>query len=172
MYFYSLFLTLVLSAFFPTHGLHCFIPAMIFSFYKHSLQTCLWWAFAIGFTLDLLSSETKLGFYGLNYCLATLILHRYKYQFFEDHLSTLPMMTFIFSFVLTLLSALLYSTVVASLPFSLRWFLHDLIWMPLSDALYAIIAFTIPQLCLSSSKLKRWWWRKKRSLTLLFTYRS
>jgi rod shape-determining protein MreD len=161
LYLYSFSLTLLLSAYFPTISLLYFAPMMILCFYKFSLATSLWWALACGLTIDLFASETKLGFYALTYCLTTLILYRYKYQFFEDNFSTLPIMTFLFGFCTTLLSAILYSIVITPIPLSFKWLYHDLFWMPINDALYTIVAFTMP--------LK--WLRGNRYLTLLFGLR-
>jgi rod shape-determining protein MreD len=158
LYFYSLSLLFILSSFFPNSGLFYFAPMMILSFYKHSLPACLWWGLVCGLTIDLFASETKLGFYALNYCLATLILYRYKYQFFEDSLSTLPIMTFIFGFCTTLISTILYSAVITPIPLSLKWLYHDLLWLPINDAIYAAMAFTLPLQ----------WIKQKRYFTFLF----
>lgn len=161
LYLYSLGITLLLSAYFPTISLFYFAPMVILCFYKSSLQTCIWWALACGFTIDLLATETKLGFYALTYCLTTLILYRYKYQFFEDNFSTLPIMTFLFAFCATLLSAILYSLVIIPIPISFKWLCYDIFWMPIRDALYAIIAFALPL----------YWVRRNRYLTLLLGLR-
>lgn len=105
---------------------------------------CLWLALACGLIIDLLAAQTRLGLYSLNYCAVTWILFNQKKHFFEDSFSTFPIMTFLFSVISTLFHALLLYISSHSIEFSWGWIKSDLIFMPLTDALYAALAFTIP----------------------------
>lgn len=96
--------------------------------------------------MDLLSSQQHLGLYALNYCLTLWMIYPQKRNFFEDRLSTLPVMTYLFSFLSTLIHLLLLDSFEKSLSLSWIWVGTDLLLMPLADAFYAFIWFTLPSL--------------------------
>lgn len=145
-------LTLTLPLLFPSLRLFYFSPFLVFCFYRNSFSSCLWWALLCGLIVDLLSNQTRLGTYALNYCLTTAFLYGYKQHFFEDRLSTLPVMTFCFAILSTAIQVgILYGF---GKPFTLswEWIKSDLFWMPLQDALYAAAAVAFPLSLLSTPR--------------------
>ena len=137
---------MILPVFFSSLHLLYFAPFLIASFYQCSLKSCLWWALICGSMIDLLSSQTRLGTYAFNYCLTTICLYRYKFLFFEDRLSTLPIMTFCFACVATLIQATLFSFIGIPFPFSWKWMISDLFLSPFQNLMYAGLAFSLPSL--------------------------
>jgi hypothetical protein len=102
--------------------------------------------------IDLLSSQTRLGIYALTYCLGGAYLYRSKLHFFEDALSTLPVMTFCFACLTSLIQAGVFFAMGEQFFLSWEWLKSDLFWMPLQDAVYAFLAFTLPALVLSKMR--------------------
>jgi hypothetical protein len=140
LFLYTCLLTLTLPLLFSSLHLLFFAPFLVLCFYRYPLPYCLWWALICGFIIDLLSSHMRLG----AYCFTSLCLYRYQLYFFEDRFSTLPVMTFFFS-ILSVLTHVCFSY-FTGLPFTLSWswLANDLLWMPIQNALYAIVAFTLP----------------------------
>ena len=151
---FALALNLFMPALFPALNLTFFAPFLVVSFYKKPLFICLWFALICGVVLDLLASEHRLGLHAINYCLATWLLYDQKRNFFEDSLSTLPIMTFFFSVISTGIQAILLYIFEHGIAFSWEWAGTDLVIMPLCDAAYAFVSFTIPFI-LMSSKTRR-----------------
>lgn len=149
---YSFGLAMVLPLFFPSLHLLFFAPFLALCFYRCSLSGCLWWALSCGFVIDLLSAQTRLGTYAMNYCLTTLCLYRYKFHFFEDRLSTLPIMTLCFACLSTLIQTAIFYMIGKSFSLSWEWMASNLFFSPLQDALYAGLAFTLPSLVISHIK--------------------
>jgi len=114
--------------------------------YQKRLQTCLWYAFAGGLILDLLSSSPRLGMYAFAFCTASLVLYPQRRNFFADSLSTLPIMTFAFSSLSTLVLATLFYVIEMQNMFSGKWIFTDLIAMPVADGAYAFVVFVLPAL--------------------------
>jgi rod shape-determining protein MreD len=144
LFLYACSLTLTLPLLFSSFHLLFFAPFLVLSFYRSPLPYCLWWALICGFIIDLLSSHMRLGAYAFNYCLTTLCLYRYQLYFFEDRFSTLPVMTFFFSLLSALIHVFFAYLTGLSFILSWSWLANDLFWMPLQNALYAIVAFTLP----------------------------
>jgi rod shape-determining protein MreD len=141
---YAFCLAMIIPIFFPSLYLLYFAPFLILSFYRYSLPHCLWWAFTCGLIIDLLSSQTPLGTYTINYCFTTICLYRYKFLFFEDRLSTLPVMTFCFATLSTLIQAGLIYFIGMSFSLSWQWVLSDLFLNAFQNAVYAGLAFSLP----------------------------
>jgi len=139
--------------FFPGIPLFFSSPFLVASLYRLNLNRYLWCGLAAGIFLDLLSSNSPIGFHGAAFLLACIGLNSLKPRFFSDSLSTLPIMTF-FGSLFQLLSMLLLSPFFGiSTPLSLSWVFTDLLCMPLIDALSAFCFFIlIPMLFLSRSK--------------------
>jgi rod shape-determining protein MreD len=154
-FLYSLVLFLFLPVLFPSWRFFYFAPLIVFSYYKRPLIFCLWLSLFCGLIVDLFASHTRMGFYALDYCLTTWILHSQAKHFFEDSFSTLPLMTFLFSFVSTLIQASLLYAFGQGFSLSWAWITGDLFWMPLSDALFATFAFRIPLSLLPKSQSRR-----------------
>lgn len=94
--------------------------------------------------MDLLSSHRHLGLFALNYCFVTTLLYPQKQHFFEDSISTLPIMCFFFAVASTLIQIPLHRVFESPIALSQDWWLNDLILMPLFDALYGLVWFTLP----------------------------
>lgn len=139
----TLLFSLLVPSLFPSARFLFFVPFLITTYYQKSFATCLWLSFLCGFILDILSSSF-IGLHALNYCLATGLLFSQRKHFFSDSLSTLPLMTYFFSFFSTLLEAVLVHTFDTPVSLSLHWFFTDLMIMPLLDGIYAFICFIVP----------------------------
>lgn len=143
-----LFFMVSMPSIMPHIRLSFFAPFLIIACYQKSLPTCLWLALFCGLTLDLLSSYIRLGLHAFDYCLTLLILYPQRRNFFSDSVTTLPIMTFLFGMISTLLMALLLYSVEALNVFSWPWIFTDLIFMPLLDGLYSFCCFILPVLLL------------------------
>jgi len=146
LFIFVLICTLFSSMFFPSCRLFFFPPFIIILFYQKPYTFCLWSALLCGLILDLLSFQTRLGLNALAYCLTTILLYGQTRNFFADRLSTLPIMTFFFSFLCTLLQGLLINIFDKEMIFSWTWLVSDLLIMPLLDALFALMVFNVPML--------------------------
>ena len=144
LFIYTLTLAFTLPAFFPGLHLLYFAPFLAASFYRQNKFTCLWLAILCGLLLDLFSSQTRLGFYALSYFLTVEFLYKQQRHFFEDSMTTLPLMTFLLSTTVTLIQVFLLYIFDQGIPLSWEWFVNDLFWNPLYDTIFATIAFTIP----------------------------
>ncbi|WP_068468408.1 rod shape-determining protein MreD [Candidatus Protochlamydia phocaeensis] len=155
LFIYTFLLAFVLFPLFPSLRLTFFAPFLIISFYRQHKINCLWLAILCGFVLDLFSTQTRIGFYALTYCLTVELLYSSKRHFFEDSLSTIPLMTFFFAILATLLQTVLLYIFGQGLILSWQWAKNDLFWMPLQDALFAGLAFSFPSLLLPSYRPRR-----------------
>lgn len=145
-FIFCLVLTLIIPSLFPYVRLSFFAPFLIISCYQKQLPACLWIALFCGLILDLLSSQTRLGIQALSFCLTLIILYPQKRNFFADSLSTLPIMTFLFTSISSLgMAVLLYSLEMKNV-LSWQWLATDLIMMPALDALFAFCSFILPAL--------------------------
>ncbi len=154
-FIYTLLYLLFLPPLFPSLRLLFFAPFLVFTFYHRGKITCLWLALLCGLIIDLFASQTRLGMHALNYCLTTLLLYSQKCHFFEDSPSTLSILTFFFAIFSTLIQVCLLYAFGHSLILSWEWIKNDLFWLPLYDALYAGIAFTLPSLFFPKMSKKR-----------------
>lgn len=139
----------------PQLHLFTFVPYLVMALYHHSLIGALVRATAVGALLDLFSSSALIGISSLQFCVTTLLLYGQKRNFFEEKLSTLPIMTFLFSFCATLVQILLLFFLGALFPLSWRWAASDLIGMSCIDALYALLVFSLPFQLISKVKKSR-----------------
>lgn len=143
---FSLALTLAIPAVLPAIRLWFFAPFLIMACYQIPLSSCLWLAFFCGLILDLLTSQTHLGIHALAFCLTLMLLYNQKRNFFADSLTTLPIMTFLFSCIASLMMAILLYAVEVKFIFSWYWILTDLLLMPSADAAYAFFCYIFPAL--------------------------
>lgn len=155
LFLYTLSLTIILPSLLPDLPLLFFAPFLVSAFYQQNKMRCLWLALVCGLIIDLLSSQMRFGFYALNYILTVELLYGYKYHFFEDHLTTLPLLTCIFTVLLTAIHLLLLYLFGYGIIPTWTWVKNDLILMPLYDGLYAFIAFSLPTLFLSRPSVPR-----------------
>jgi len=143
-FFISLFFILFGPLFIPKLHLFYFSPYLVICLYQHSKLALLWRAFACGVLLDLLSSGPFFGFSSLEFCCICWLLHGQIRNFFEDKLSTLPLMTFLFSFLLTCTSLVLTLFFGNHYTLSCTWIITNLVSMPFIDATYALLVFSLP----------------------------
>lgn len=157
--FYAFLSTFILTLFIPVIApsmrLMFFIPYLIILFYQKSFPYCLWAAFLCGLTIDLLSIQSPFGFYACNYTLATAVIYPQKRNFFADHLSTLPIMTVLFSVVATLLEVVFIYIFGNPISIGLQWMITDLTIMPLFDGLYAFVWFILIPLSFQKKQKRR-----------------
>jgi len=152
LFAYTFFLAILLPVLFPFWHMLYFAPFIVLSYYRCSLSGCLWWSLICGFVVDLFSADVHIGNFAINYCLATFCLHRFQLHFFEDRLSTLPVMTFGFTSLSALIQVLFFSLINRPFALTWHWFFNDLLLIPLQAAIYAIFAFTLPSLMIRSFK--------------------
>ena len=130
----------------PWLRVSAFTPVIIIAFYSRSFLNCLWMALACGLVLDLLGAQQHLGIYAMTYYLSTLILYNQRRYFFEDQITTLPVMTALFSAISTVVVVLALYLLETGIPISWKWIVFDLIIMSLVDAAYAFLCFQVPQI--------------------------
>lgn len=124
----------------PSLHLLYFAPFLIYFIYQHKLSQTLWMAMFCGLFLDLLGAGNRLGLIALNFTLSAYMVYQFKRYFFADRLSTLPIMTFIFSSTAGCLQAILNALFQrGNIIFSWDSFFSDMIVMPTCDALLAFV---------------------------------
>lgn len=137
---------LCLPVLLPSWHLMVFSPLLVILFYQKTYLTCLWWSILCGAFLDLLSTNNQFGIYAVAYGLTTLLLYSQRGNFFADSITTLPLMTFFYSALSTLLQCLLMYIFERNNVFSWDWALTDLLYMPALDAVYGFTCFIVPAL--------------------------
>jgi rod shape-determining protein MreD len=130
----------------PSIRLLFFAPFLVIAAYQKSLFISLCYALGCGVVLDLLSDDMRFGVHALSLTVTTFILYEQRRNFFADTLSTLPIMTFFFSVISTLVDLVISYSLLHKQLFSLDWVLCDLLIMPAFDALCALICFVLPGL--------------------------
>ena len=143
-FFLSLFFAICGTAILPHIRLLSFSPFLALLYNRCSFHKSLWIASLCGLSIDLFSSEFRLGIHALNYCLTTFLLYNQKQHFFEDKPLALSLFTALISVVSTIMQLLLISIFDRALPLSFKLFYIDLIIMPLADGLYAFLWFSCP----------------------------
>jgi hypothetical protein len=146
--FLSFLIAFILQLFAPTFGypltIHYFIPPLVASFYAFSLTSVLWLSFICGALADCFFSMPRLGFLTSSYLFAALLLYKGRHYFFKDSPTTLGILTFFFSFLVSTFAiflAFLFDISTSCLLFS---FVSELLLMPCCDALYAFFVFSLP----------------------------
>jgi hypothetical protein len=136
--------TLFGQALFPSARITFLAPLLAWLYYRLPMQGALWASFGAGLLLDLLSSDYRLGIFALTYTSTTLLLYTQKRHFYAQRWSTLPILTWLFSLVATLIQVTLLAIVDEGLRITWRWAISDLMVYPLLDGLWAFIGFTLP----------------------------
>ncbi len=129
---------------FPNVPLFYFVPYLVITLYRFSRIGAMWRACLCGIILDLLSSCSLFGLSSIHYCCVSFLLYGQTRNFFKDKVSTLPIMTFLYSALSTLFLAIAALFLERGYPFSWTWVVTDLIGMSLADALYALLVFSLP----------------------------
>lgn len=128
---------------FPQMRLQYLAPFLILGLYQRTLSQSLWDAACCGILLDTLNASQPAGIHFLSYTTTIYLVSRIRRHFFEDSLTTLPLLTFSFSVICTITTSLLMGAFYA-MPLYLNkadWIMSDLFLMPLADALYALAWF-------------------------------
>ncbi len=141
---FSLFMTLIVPNVFVSLRLLFVVPPCIFALYIFSSKNALWTAFLLGCFLDAIQYTPLFGMLGLCFLLTQIFLLRLRQFFFQDLLSTLFILTFLFSSISTLLKGVFILLLGFSNPFTISWILSDVLFMPCVDAIYAFICFSMP----------------------------
>ena len=160
-YFAGLLATLFFPSFFSQCNLNFCIPILVLFIYNCDLLFCLWISLLTGFLIDCVQVSPKLGFYAFSYLAACFFLYRRRLYFFKDSLYTLPIMTYLFTLLSTLLQAV--ESVIFELPghnFTAHWFFSDCLIMPFCEVFYASVVFSLVPYLYSTYCMKR---RRKRS---------
>lgn len=160
LFFFSLFSFLIFPVIWPTARFFFFVPFLVVSFYQSSYLQSLWLSLFCGIIVDMFSVHAFFGWNAFTYMLTTAILYPKRCYFFADRLTTLPLMTFFFSSIITLF--LIFGAEILEGQKLLSWkFVYtDLIVMPIFDALYAFAWVVLP---LSLSRLIRFRARQFRA---------
>jgi hypothetical protein len=144
LFLLSFTLQILIPSNFPPVKILGFLPLITISILKLTKPKSAWISFFSGLGLDLLSMNTPLGFFALNYTLSTLFLQRYRKLFSEENLFSLGLLAYTFSFISTLIHIVLYTFIDLHLKASIFTYLTDLLLMPFIDTLYAFIFGIIP----------------------------
>lgn len=142
----TLIMTLCSPVLFPSWRLQFFVPFLVILFYQKPYLFCAWSALLCGFGVDLLISETRIGFQAIAFCFTTCLLYNQRRNFFSDSFSTLPIMTFLFSVTATILQVLLVYIFDHKIAITKEWIWSDIVCMPALDASYAFSFFILPAL--------------------------
>ena len=139
-----------------------FAPYLVISIYTFPLFSCLVRSVFCGVLIDLASAHPYFGLTPLVLSLTTLVIYTQKTNFFEDKLSTLPLLTFLFSSLFSLLEMCMFALFGGSVSLSMRWIMTDVFVMALFDALFAFIFISLPFFLskvlfkIFKKKIRRW----------------
>ncbi len=146
---FSLLFSLLLLVTAPSLPLHLWVLPIILTFYSQTLIRSLWISIAIGLLMDLLGSHDPLGIFTLATAATTPLLYRNKRHFFEDSLTTLPILSALYSSIFSLFVLLL------SNPYRIGWKLlaTDIFLLPLADGALIFTSITLPLFFFKGSRL-------------------
>lgn len=140
---------------FPEFKIMFSSPMLAAALYRLNWNRFLWFGLGAGLFLDLLTSDSPIGFYGTSYLLTCVALSRFKQYFFSDSLSTLPIMTFFGSILQSTTALILAPFFDLSTRFNLGWVLSDLICMPALDGAVAFSYFILVPMIFQSRARRR-----------------
>lgn len=123
-----------------------FSPFLVEVLLYCSLPTSLWLAALTGCLMDLLSS-TPFGLFTLNFTFCSALFYRFR-QLFNDKIHSMTIFTFFLSASISTLYPILLYFLGKRISLHLVWVATDIIFMPLLDALYAVLFVFIPQIAL------------------------
>lgn len=152
----TLLCTLFSTAVYPQIHLIPFAAFFALLYLRTSLTASLWIALGCGLLLDLISSDLRFGFYALNTCLTTLLLHRQKKHFFEEKLHSICLLTGSISASITIFHWVFYSTTHLECNLSWKLFFIDFILLPICDALAVFLWIYLPVILFIYSRKMNW----------------
>lgn len=121
-----------------------FAPYLIFVLYRKKTLDLLWQTFFVGCILDLLAAHTPFGFWVSNYLVTICIISYCKRFFFEDKFLAIPILTFIFALLSTFFYTLFFALFISHIKLSSAFIAFDFLLLPLVDAVYALLFFSLP----------------------------
>ena len=142
--------------FFPYLRLSAFAPFLAILYNRRKISKALWISFGCGLIIDLISSHTRLGLYGLNFVITTALLYPQRRHFFEEKASALSLFTTIIAALSTLLQLFLITLFDQVIPLSLATLFSDIVLMSLFDGVYAFLWFTCPMRLYIYIQKKEW----------------
>ena len=154
-FLFSALLCVLNAQFFLVKEIHFFIPALVSFIYRSSLQKSCFISLLIGLFTDSFLLSPRLGIFGASYFVACFACYRFKKYLFRDSLSTLPLMSYLFSFLIGISSSLI--AVVLEVPSSLCFTKQILKWLvcPMYDVANALIFFSLPSMIFSAYYRKK-----------------
>src|SRR5581483_267776 len=102
-------LAIIFPSFFSRVEINFFVAPLVFSLYVLSKTQVAWLALLSGCFLDCLNVLPRLGFTGFFFLSAALLLFPQRHYFFKDSSSTLPIMTYLFSALSSMIQGLIAS---------------------------------------------------------------
>ncbi|MCB1081768.1 MAG: hypothetical protein KDK63_01345 [Chlamydiia bacterium] len=127
-----------------------FTPYLAILYRRSSFIKALWLSALCGIIIDLLT-DRPFGIYALNYTLVALCLYRLRI-YFVDKAIGLATYTALISLLASLISRLFFALYGDVLPFTFVSILTDFCVMPLVDALYGALCFSLPPVLYRSIK--------------------
>lgn len=142
--FFGFLGTLSSSLFLPQLQLAYFAPYLVITCFDRRLDQMLWRGALIGFFLDMASGYAHMGIFALSYTAASFCLFKMRRMFFVDSFLTLPVMSALFGTLSTSFLFIALRLFETPVPFSLFWFVTDLLCYPVLDGLFAAILGCLP----------------------------
>ncbi len=139
-----IFALIIETSLFPGIKLWPFAPFLVLQFYRVTFVRALWLSFFAGLILDLFSSQFPFGVLAFIHTLTTLLLYNQRKHFFEDKVIAFSLYTALVSSFLSLLLILSSPFLGKQVPITIPLLISDLLLMPFSDAIYALLGFTLP----------------------------
>lgn len=132
-------LTLLFPALFPFIALRPLIPIFLLTLYSCPQLRSMQLAAIYGLMIDLSIPETPFGSFCLIYTLTMGIIYGQKRTFFEDHPTTIPILSLEISILLSLMEFALMAIIGKPLAISWGWVLLDLLVYSGLDALFSMV---------------------------------
>jgi rod shape-determining protein MreD len=141
-------LTLFNTALFPFFAIRPFLPLLLLILYTFPQLRSMQIAAFYGLSLDLVCFETPFGTYCVIFTIVMGLLYGQKRTFFEDHPTTIPILSFEFSILLSVVEFGMFTLVGKGFSLSWSWAILDLGVYGLLDALFAFvwIRLVVPRL--------------------------
>lgn len=152
----TLLCTLFSTAVYPKIHLIPFTAFFALLYLRTSLAASLWISLGCGLLLDLINSDLRFGFYALNTCLTTLLLHRQKKHFFEEKLHSICLLTGLISASMTILQWIFYCTTQLECHLSWKLFFIDFMLLPICDAFAVFLWIYLPVILFIYSRKMNW----------------
>jgi hypothetical protein len=139
---------------FPFLRLTFLSPLLVLLFYRLSWHLATWVAVAGGVLMDLLSADGQFGLHALIYAMTAFLLYPLRHHFFEEKLTTIPLLSSFFGLLSALLFSIVGSLFERPITLSLTWIATDLLILPIADGCWAFVWFLLPLFYLSKYTTK------------------